>query len=152
MIFYKNGNKFKEEEYKNGIKSGSVIRDIQIVVIQCTNELPNLTGIDGTNVFIDTICAGQSLCFDIFSNDTDVGQNLTVTWNSGIPNATFATSAGPHPTGTFCWNTSISDASNTPYTFTVTVEDDNEDIDGRYSTVALIKTETNNWTLTGPLA
>ncbi len=31
-------------------------------------------------------------------------------------------------------------------------KDDKYDIDGRYATVALIKTETNNWTLTGPLA
>ncbi len=110
-------------EYRNGVLIGSVERDMQITVMNCANNLPSLTGINGTNNFSMTICANQQTCFNIFSNDPDAGQNLTVTWDSGIPAGTFTTSTAGHPTGTFCWTPNSGDIGNT-YTFTVKVSDD----------------------------
>ena len=71
-----------------------------------------------------TACAGSNICFDILSNDADAGQILTMTWNNGVA-GTLIPVGSPHPTGHFCWATQPSDARPQPYTFTVTIEDDN---------------------------
>jgi len=111
-------------EYRNGVLIGSVERDIQVTVLNCGNSLPSLSGINGTNNFSTSVCAGQQLCFNINSFDPDAGQNVSVNWDGSIPNATFTTSGGSRPTGTFCWTPTASDISNNPYCFTVTVRDD----------------------------
>ncbi len=111
-------------EYRNGVLIGTVERDIQITVINCNNNLPTLSGINGTNVFTATICANQPYCFNIFSNDVDAGQNLFVSWDQSIPGATFNTAGSPHPTGTFCWTPTDADISSTPHCFTAMVHDD----------------------------
>ena len=36
-------------EYRNGVLIGSVMRDIQIYTVPCTNSLPTLTGMNGTS-------------------------------------------------------------------------------------------------------
>ena len=111
-------------EYRNGVLIGSVERDMQITVMNCSNNLPTLTGINGTNNFNMTVCAGQPFCFDIFSIDPDTGQNLTVTWDGGIPAGTMTTTSAQHPTSTFCWTPTSADISATPHVFTVRVADD----------------------------
>ncbi len=111
-------------EYRNGVLIGSVERDIQVTVLNCNNNLPTLTGINGTNDFSATVCAGEQLCFFINSADQDATQNVFVNWDNSIPGATFTTSGGNRPTGTFCWTPSVSDISNNPYCFTVRVNDD----------------------------
>ncbi len=112
------------QEFRNGVLIGSVIRDIQITVINCTNDLPSLSGINGTNNFNATICANVPYCFNIFSNDLNAGQQLNVTWNAGIDSATFTTAGTPHPTGTFCWTPSVADIASSPHCFTARVNDD----------------------------
>jgi|GEM_PF-2354815 len=109
------------QEYRNGVLIGTVMRDIQIYTVPCTNSLPTLCG-----PYAYTACAGSNLCFDICSNDSDALQNLTMTWNNGIPAASWIVdSTLQHPIGHFCWNTQPSDARPQPYTFTVTIRDDN---------------------------
>jgi len=112
------------QEWRDGVMIGSVVRDIQVRVINCTNNLPTITGINGTTDFQATVCAGSTLTFNIFSSDDDAGQNLTVTWNGAIPTADFATAGTPHPTATFSWTPTPADISTVPYCFTVTVTDD----------------------------
>ncbi|RMG88954.1 MAG: hypothetical protein D6706_22255, partial [Chloroflexi bacterium] len=112
-------------EYRNGVLIGSVMRDIQIWVINCqNNNLPTVSGINGSNDYSITVCPDQQLCFDVFSFDPDSGQTVTMTWNQGIPGATFTISGSPHPTGTFCWTPGFNDITLTPHVFTVTVQDD----------------------------
>ncbi|MBL0104161.1 MAG: PKD domain-containing protein [Bacteroidetes bacterium] len=82
------------QEYRNGVLIGSVERDIQITVINCTNVIPTLTGINGTNSFSMTMCAGVQSCFTINSGDLDVIQNTTVEWDNSISGATFTTYPG----------------------------------------------------------
>ena len=110
-------------EYRNGILIGNVERDIQITVINCNNILPDLTGINGTNNFTATICADVPYCFNVFSNDVDPGQTVTVTWDQGIPAGSLNTVGAPHPNGTFCWTPTQADAGGTPHCFTATVTD-----------------------------
>ncbi len=111
-------------EYRNGVLIGTVMRDIQIYTVPCTNALPTCSGINGGTNFSMTACAGSNICFDILSNDLDAGQTLTMTWNNGVP-GTLTTVGSPHPTGHFCWATQASDARTQPYTFAVTIRDDN---------------------------
>ena len=114
------------QEYRNGQLIGYVVRDIQITVLNCNNDLPSLTGINGTNNFNMSVCANTPFCFNIFSNDIDVGQQLSIFSNgsSAIPASTFSSAGTPHPTGTFCWTPTNADISNTPHCFTLRVNDD----------------------------
>src|SRR5690606_32631576 len=61
-------------------------------------------------------------CFDVISGDPDAGQTVTMTWNSAIPGASFNTTGGTHPVGTFCWTPPLGTVGQQH--FTVTVEDD----------------------------
>lgn len=111
------------EEYDTfGNLVGTTMRDIQVVVINCTNTPPTGTGVNGSaTVFDYDICAGNSFCFDIISDDLDANAT-TMTWNQGIPGATFTTAGAPFQTGTFCWTPTDNDVGS--HFFTVTVEDD----------------------------
>jgi PKD repeat protein len=110
------------KEYRNGVLIGSVERDIQITVRSCANNIPGLSGINGTTNFSMTACANTPFCFIINSNDPDAGQNLTVTWDWGIPGATFTSTSAQHPVSTFCWTPTTADIGST-HMFTVRVQD-----------------------------
>ena len=115
----------KVDEFRNGQKIGSVIRDMQVIVRSCSNELPNIDGINGTNIYVDTICAYQPYCFDINSIDLDISQDVSLTWNMGINDATFSPGSGSRPVGKFCWTPDVDDVQTLPHYFTVTVKDNN---------------------------
>ncbi|MEX0966721.1 MAG: PKD domain-containing protein [Bacteroidia bacterium] len=115
----------KVEEYRNGQKIGEVRRDIQLIIMHCPpNNAPVLSGINGTSEFTAEACPGQPLCFDIFSEDEDQGDTLTMEWNNGIPDANFSISGKRRPTGRFCWIPEEGDARAAPYFFTVKLKDD----------------------------
>lgn len=120
----------KVEEYRNEILVGSVTRDIQLRSINCNNNLPYTTGINGTGVFNINACAGSPLSFSIPTNDIDAGQTVTLNWNNAIPAAALIDNGAQLPTGTFNWTPTAQDISTTPYCFTVTVSDDNCPLNG----------------------
>lgn len=111
-------------EYRNGVFIGAVERDIQITVIPCVNNLPSLSGINGTNNYSATICADAPFCFDIFSNDIDPGQTVSVSWDHAIPPASLTVNGSAHPSATFCWTPSQADVGSNPRCFTAKVTDD----------------------------
>lgn len=117
-------------EYRNGEYVGSVIRDIQVKVVACNNTLPWISGINGSNNFTASVCAGNTINFDIFSFDNDLQNNVTITWNNGITGGNFSSSGGSRPTGTFTWTPNQNQISGTPYCFTVTVSDDDCPLNG----------------------
>ena len=110
------------KEFRNGVQIGSYIRDVQFAIIACNNNNPTLSGINGTNTFVQNVCAGESICFNVNSFDADPSQVVTMTWNNAIPGATFTTAGSPHPTGTFCWTPTAANIGS--QIFTVSVEDD----------------------------
>lgn len=112
------------EEWRNGVLIGTIVRDIQVRTVMCNNNLPYTTGINNTNVYSMTACAGAPIQFNVLSFDQDATQNVVMSWNNGIPAANFATSAGPLPQGTFSWTPTAADISTAPWCFTVTVSDD----------------------------
>lgn len=118
------------EEYRNGQLIGSVIRDMQVVVINCNNTVPG-GGVTPSNVSGGTltgntfnITPGTALSFDLVVSDPDVGSVLTVTDNVGIaiPGASLTTSGTNPVTISFNWTPTATDVGN--YSFAVTIEDD----------------------------
>lgn len=110
------------KEYRNGNLIGSVVRDMQIYINPCTNNLPTLTGINNSNTYSITACPDQPLCFNIQSADIDNSQLVAISTNSGIQGASYTVNNGIRPSMDFCWTPLPSDAGKTKY-FTVTVKD-----------------------------
>ena len=113
------------QEYRSGVFVGSVVRDIQLRTIVCTNNNPYLLGINGNGQYSLTACAGSNINFTIPTYDVDVPQNVFINWNNGIVNASFTSNGANRPTGTFNWTPGQNDISNVPHCFTITVTDDN---------------------------
>ncbi|MCW3084782.1 MAG: hypothetical protein JWP12_2148 [Bacteroidetes bacterium] len=113
------------KEWRQEVLVGSVMRDIQLRTMTCTNNNPYVNGINNSGQYSLTACAGVPINFNIPTYDLDSTQNVTITWNSGIAAGTFTSSGGARPTGTFSWTPSITDIGNASNCFTVTVRDDN---------------------------
>jgi gliding motility-associated-like protein len=113
------------EEWRNGVLIGSVMRDIQLRTVNCTNSNPYVNGINNTNQFAISGCVGSAINFNIPSFDADASQNVSIHWNNAINGASFVSSGGSRPTGSFSWTPAIADVSSSGHCFTVTVRDDN---------------------------
>jgi hypothetical protein len=110
-------------EYRSGVLVGSVTYDMDLYTIPCPNSSPYTTGVNGTMDFTYYVLPGY-FCFDIFSNDIDTADVVTMVFNtSGIPTSTYSVNGTPHPTGTFCWTPDSADVSTQPYTFSVILGD-----------------------------
>jgi len=118
----------KVKQWRNNQLVGYVIRDIQLRTITCNNSYPYVDGINGTGVYMTNACAGTAITFNLYALDLDTNQTITLTWNNGIPNATFTVSGGQNPTGTFFWIPSYSDIGT--HCFIITVTDNNCPING----------------------
>jgi hypothetical protein len=105
----------KVTEYNSsGQVIGTVIRDMQLIVINCSNTPPVVTapinvtgGTYNTTTKLFTVCPGSALSFQISGSDADVGQIVSIGSSnlSNLPggNATL-TSTGSNPkTATFTW-------------------------------------------------
>lgn len=118
------------EIYHKGKKVGSMKRDMQFIVIKCpNNNPPTLSGIDVSNPipqnFTTTVCAGKKLCFTVKASDKDTTDTVRLSYNGGIPGATFSiTNPGAAlEEGEFCWTPSLSDISRLPHRFVVSAKD-----------------------------
>ena len=139
----------KEWRKVNGVMTqiGSIIRDMQVNVVSCTNSIPKLSGMDtllthtynaNDTMYFWEVCLGQQISFDINGYDADVynpsntghPEKMMITWNNGIPAGTFTIYNCPPPYGTdsayanFTWTPTSADVSNIPHCFTATVKDD----------------------------
>lgn len=124
----------KISEYdSNGNLLGYVIRDVQFIVTNCSNNNPsqgngvitNLTGqADSLGLYSIGLCESTSFSFDISFNDPDALDILTYTSNIGsvLPGATI-TSSGFNPiTLTISWTAPPGSAGTNTF-FDVTVSD-----------------------------
>ncbi|MCC6722504.1 MAG: hypothetical protein IT243_09910, partial [Bacteroidia bacterium] len=110
---------------------GVTRRDVQFWVETCPgNNPPTLNG-----PYKYDVCAGNAICFTITSDDkqfippppakANPPDTVRLTWNRGIPGATFSI-VNPKArlqSGKFCWTPKKNQASDLPYTFTVTARD-----------------------------
>jgi hypothetical protein len=111
------------EEFRGGVKIGEIIRDMQFVIQNCSNQLPTLSGINNVpNVYSISTCQGNSICFDVLASDINAGDNVLMT-ASGLPSgATFTvTGSGSNRTGRFCWTPAANLTGS--YTFSVNTND-----------------------------
>lgn len=108
---------FVIEEWRNGIKIGSVMRDMQILVGACSNNPPNISAPQNACVI-----AGNQLSFDVSATDPD--NNAVILTATGepfelasgqavmVPNPASGT---PTANATFFWNTQCSHIRRTNY-------------------------------------
>ncbi|MEX0967020.1 MAG: PKD domain-containing protein [Bacteroidia bacterium] len=114
----------KVEEFRNGLKIGEIRRDFQLIIMQCpANDIPVLSGINGTSQYSVATCPGQQICFDIYSEDEDVDDSLTMSWNNGIPGGIFTSTTAKRPEGKFCWTPNENHVRQASYYFTVNLKD-----------------------------
>lgn len=121
------------EEWRGGELVGTVMRDIQLRTITCSNNNPYVNGINNTGTYTLNACAGVPINFDITTYDADASQNVSITWNSGIAGGAFTSSGGTRPVGTFSWTPTTADISSSSHCFTITVQDDNCPYNGSQS-------------------
>ncbi len=67
------------EEYRYGVKVGSIVRDMQIIIMACNNNPPIIETIMDT-----CINAGDILSFKVLAKDIDFAQTVTLTATSSI--------------------------------------------------------------------
>ena len=112
------------EEWRHGVKIGSVVRDMQIIISNCDNDLPQIQCDDQY-----CIVAGEQLDFIISASDPN-GDNVTLT-ASGAPFEVAVSPAilnpesayGMQPQMEFLWNTNCAHIRNTPYQVVVHAKD-----------------------------
>jgi gliding motility-associated-like protein len=116
------------KEYRNGVLIGTVIRDMQVMVLaNCSNSNPDLGDISGgTSTKSDTtVCPDVPLLLSINVTDPD-GNNVNVSYSNSIPGATVSVT-GNNTTNavlTFAWTPTQSQVSPSPFCFTVNPIDD----------------------------
>ena len=105
-------------EYRNGELLNTVLRDMQIFVLDCDNDPPNIEAPDEICVI-----AGDTVEFEIVITDPNVGQRVIVgatgspfliTPNTAIFNAPLVYTDVPF-TATFQWITRCEDIADEPY-------------------------------------
>ena len=117
------------EEWRKGVKVGSVIRDMQILINACDNDLPNITAIGDTCVI-----AGATLDFLIQASDPD-GDEVTLEasgapleLSEGAAALTPQTDFGLRPTIEFAWNTQCSHIRKEPYQLVIHAKDNSSPV------------------------
>ncbi len=117
---------FIVEEWRNGIKIGSVTRDMQILIGACDNNPPDIITISDT-----CIVAGTLLTFDVTAIDPD-GNKVTLSATGGpFELSESPASIVPDPaegndtvTTTFFWNTNCSHVRKNPYSLLFKAKDE----------------------------
>jgi gliding motility-associated-like protein len=113
------------EEWRHGVKVGSVVRDMQILISACGNDLPEIQCDEQY-----CLVAGEQLDFVISASDPD-GDNVTLS-ASGAPlelaispaMVNPETAFGLQPPMEFLWNTQYAHIRNTPYQLVIHAKDD----------------------------
>lgn len=118
---------------EDGNLIGTIMRDVQFVVINCTGNQPPLItdgtieGLTGnaiqTGDYNIEMCENDQFCFDFTINDPDVNDtlNLISTVEQTLPGATFQWTGINPVTGTICWT--APPLSQAFYSFIITAED-----------------------------
>lgn len=124
------------EEWRNGILVNTNMRDIQLAVVNCPsnttpvfNPYQNISGGIplGPNTF--GVCPGNTVSFDIPTNDPDANQIQELNWDGGIAGAVFSEAGNPtvldtifgvNPTGHF----EFTPTSAGVYSFEMRLKDD----------------------------
>jgi gliding motility-associated-like protein len=119
----------RDSATRKWLKIGYTKRDMQLIVKKCPDNNPPYFGIKNKY----SVCEGNKICFTILAKDDPflpnqlVPDTVQLTWNFGIPGATF-TIVDPtarEKEALFCWQTKIGDYRPNAYSFTATAKDNN---------------------------
>jgi hypothetical protein len=89
----------KVSEFRDGVHIGEQRREMEFITILCTdNQRPTVKS--QNNIMSKSICVGTPMGFSFFTNDSDIYDSVTISWNNSIPGAIWSTSNGQskHPT------------------------------------------------------
>lgn len=119
---------YRKDSSNNWIWIGTSHPSFQIVVRDDCGY--NKAPIISAN-FINKVCAGDKICFNIKTTDATfspyqtVPDTLKLTWNSGIPGGVFKIkdTTAKEKEAEFCWQTNNTDASEVSSRFSVVVTD-----------------------------
>lgn len=133
------------EEWRNGIKIGSVLRDMQIIIIACNNHPPVID-----SVYDTCIEAGKNLRFPVRAYDPD-SNNVTLTGTGGpliMTNDPATLEPNPaigygHVEALFKWKTVCNHVQKRPYQIFLKAKDD-------ASPVSLVTIKSINILVIGP--
>ncbi len=135
-------------EYRDGIKMGTVLRDMQIFVENYNNHAPVIAEINDTCVY-----AGEELNLLITATDPDVTQTITLTAVGGpfyideSPAEFFSTPNEGFVDGTFTWETVCNHVRKDVYQVVFKAEDD---FQFGFEDVPLVDLETWQITVVAP--
>lgn len=116
------------EEFRNGIRMSAITRDMQINIIPCNNQPPNITSLNDT-----CVNAGDLLTFTVTGTDPNPDfLQLTATggpFEETSSPALFPSASGSSPiSSTFTWQTNCSHVQKNPYTVYFRLEDNNSEV------------------------
>lgn len=103
-------------EWRNGVRMGSVLRDIQITVTVCNNDPPVITTITDT-----CVVAGSSISIPVSATDPNSGDRITLTATgaplTGVSNpGSFSSVSGTSPvSSSFSWTTDCTNIRKAPF-------------------------------------
>jgi gliding motility-associated-like protein len=108
---------FVIDEWRNGVKVGSMTRDMQIEILACNNNPPVIVSVDDT-----CVTAGESLNFPVMAYDID-GDSIALRATGGPFEVEISpASIDPAPAlgrdtvfTTFSWKTACAHVQNQPY-------------------------------------
>ena len=126
------------EEWRNGVKIGGVLRDMQIIVVACNNTPPVITAPKDTCVE-----AGDTLTFDVNAYDsstmtlTATGGPFILTDHPAVMYPQTPVTAYGHVRSTFFWPTQCSHVKRQPYSVYFRVADNGSPV----SLVAISSTQ-----------
>lgn len=134
---------FLIEEWRNGLKIGYITRDMQITIVTCDNNPPQINPLQDTCVE-----AGDTLNIKIHAIDVDANEIMLTATGAPFEIANPATFYSPndsvgHNTGTFTWETNCSHVRKNPYQVYFKATDNDEPVN-------LFDLKSLNITVVGP--
>ena len=116
------------EEWRNGVKIGKIVRDMQIEVYESNNHAPTIDSIPDMCVVAGTTV---ELYIDAYDQDNDI---ITLTGNGGPfyvdSTTTLSTEIqeSGHTRAKFTWHTGCEDVRKQPYEVVIKADDNNDDL------------------------
>ncbi len=116
------------EEWRSGVKIGSVLRDIQVEIIDSDNKTPEIEDLSNYCVF-----AGEQVKFSVRAHDPDPRDNVNLSATGGVFVVDYSPADFVVPnnnkndvTGYFSWQTHVSHIRRQPYDVLVKAVDDDD--------------------------
>jgi gliding motility-associated-like protein len=112
-------------EYRDGVRLGSILRDMEIFVEKTTNHAPEIAALNDTCIY-----AGEELNILVTATDPDVTQTITLSATGGplfideSPAEFFSTPNEGSVNGTFTWQTICNHIRSEVYSVVFKAEDD----------------------------